>query len=79
MVTVPSDEPERLAALRELAILDTEPEQLYDDVVAPAAAICDAPVAIVGLASTEPPRDVSFCSRAILDPDALFVVPGAPA
>ena len=29
-----------MASLRELAILDTAPEQIYDDVVALAAAIC---------------------------------------
>ncbi len=40
-------EAERLAALQELAILDTAPEQIYDDVVALAAAICDVPIAII--------------------------------
>lgn len=90
---VPADELERLDALRELAILDTDPEQLYDDVVALASAICQAPVAIVnfvdadrqwgkalvGLDDSEAPREHSFCSRAILDPDALFVVPDTHA
>jgi diguanylate cyclase (GGDEF)-like protein len=92
-VAVPSNEPERLAALRELAILDTPAEQIYDDVVALAAAICRTPMAIInfvdagrqwgkaliGLESTEAPREVSFCSRAILDPDDLFVVPDTHA
>jgi diguanylate cyclase (GGDEF)-like protein len=93
MFTVPANEDGRLDALRELEILDTDPEQLYDDVVVLASVICDAPVAIinfidsdrqwgkalVGLDSSEAPREHSFCSRAILDPDALFVVPDTHA
>jgi len=81
-------EAERLAALQELAILDTAPEQIYDDVVALAAAICDVPIAIinfvdadrqwgkalVGLASSEAPRAASFCARTIEQPDGLMVV-----
>jgi diguanylate cyclase (GGDEF)-like protein len=91
--TVPANELERLDALRDLAILDTGDELLYDDVVALASAICHAPVAIinfidadrqwgkalVGLDDSEAPREHSFCSRAILDPDALFVVPDTHA
>ncbi|WP_027007802.1 sensor domain-containing diguanylate cyclase [Conexibacter woesei] len=91
--SVPGNELERLEALRALAILDTDDEQLYDDVVKLASAICDAPVAIinfidadrqwgkaiVGLDDSEAPREHSFCSRAILDPDALFVVPDTHA
>jgi diguanylate cyclase (GGDEF)-like protein len=90
---VPVNELERLDALRTLAILDTDGEQLYDDVVALASAICDAPVAIinfvdadrqwgkalVGLDDSEAPREHSFCARAILDPDALLVVPDTHA
>jgi diguanylate cyclase (GGDEF)-like protein len=90
---VPANELERLDALRALAILDTDDEQLYDDVVHLASALCHAPVAIInfidadrqwgkaiiGLDGSEAPREHSFCSRAILDPDALFVVPDTHA
>lgn len=86
---VPADEPARLAALRFLAILDTEREPLYDDVVQLAAAICLAPVAVmnlvdgdrqwgkamVGLADSEAPREDSFCARTIVAPEGWFVVP----
>lgn len=92
-LAVPSNESGRLAALQELAILDTPAEQVYDDVVMLAAAICSTPMAIInfvdadrqwgkaliGLASSEAPREHSFCARAILDPDALFVVPDTHA
>ena len=83
------DESERLATLRELEILDTEPEQIYDDVVALAAQICDMPIAIinfvdaerqwgkalVGLESSEAPREASFCARTIEQAQGVLVVP----
>jgi diguanylate cyclase (GGDEF)-like protein len=83
------DESERLATLRELEILDTEPEQIYDDVVALAAQICDMPIAIinfvdaerqwgkalVGLESSEAPREASFCARTIEQEQGVLVVP----
>jgi len=88
-VTIPAgDETARLSALLELEILDTAPEQLYDDVVALAAAICDMPIAIINfvdpdrqwgkaliwLTSSEAPRSASFCARTIQHPDGLMVV-----
>ncbi len=92
-VLVPDNEGSRLAALRELEILDTPAEQVYDDVVTLAAAICDTPMAIInfvdahrqwgkaliGLESSEAPREDSFCARAILRPGELFVVPDTHA
>jgi two-component sensor histidine kinase len=39
----------RLAALRDLAVLDTEPEAGFDDIVHLAAHLCAAPVALVSL------------------------------
>ena len=88
----PNDETERLEALRRFDILDTEPEQRFDDLAALAAHICDAPIALVsiiddtrqwfkaaiGLSIRETSRDVSFCGHAILEPD-VFVVPDAAA
>ena len=81
-------EAERLAALARYGILDSEPEGLYDDVVALAAKLCNAPIAIinlvaegrqwfkaeVGLGVRETPLDVSICAHAILQP-GLFEVP----
>jgi PAS domain S-box-containing protein len=86
----PPDEPERLRALQNLAILDTDPEEAYDDLAVLASFICGVPMALVtlldrdrqwfkahrGLDATETPRDVAFCGYTILQDD-FFVVPDA--
>ena len=46
-----ADEADRLRVLRSYDILDTDPEQAFDDVMHLAARICDAPVAMVSLAA----------------------------
>lgn len=83
-------EADRLAAVRRYRILDTEPEQRFDDLALLASQICGTPMALislvdrdrqwfkarVGVEATETGRDVSFCARAIEQPD-LFVVPDA--
>lgn len=88
---LPPNEPERLAALREAGLLDTPPEQVFDDIVQLASEICSTPISLVslvdehrqwfkakvGLAATETSRDVSFCAHAILQPKDLFIVPDA--
>lgn len=80
-------EQERLDALRDYRILDTPPEQAFDDLTALAAYVCDVPIALVslvdtdrqwfksklGLEATETSRDVSFCAHAILQ-DSILVV-----
>lgn len=88
---IPANESARLEALRHYDILDTEPEQDFDDLVAIAAAICDVPTALVslidadrqwfkarvGLDAQQTSRDVAFCAHAILDPKRTMVVPDA--
>ena len=89
---VPPNESARLASLRSYAILDTPPEQDYDDLAALAAELCDAPLAsitlidearqwfkaAVGFTERETPRDISLCAHAIAAPDHdVFVVPDA--
>jgi len=88
METSALDEAARLAALHELEILDTAPEQIYDDVVALAAEICDMPIAminfvdadrqwgkaLVGIADSESTREASFCSRTIQQDGGVMIV-----
>lgn len=87
------DESARLAALRRYRILDTDPEQAFDDLTLLASQICDAPMAAltlidddrqwfkstIGLTATETARNVSFCTHAIEKPGEIMVVPNTLA
>jgi PAS domain S-box-containing protein len=86
-VTHLGDEPVRLATLREYQILDTEPEEAYDELVKLAAFVCTAPMAVMSLIdegrqwfkarlnldAVELPRELSFCEQTIFADDALLV------
>jgi signal transduction histidine kinase len=88
----PANEQERLKSLSSYAILDTPPDQAFDDLVEVASYICGTPLAAVSLVDTdrqwfkarlgldekETSRDVSFCGHAILH-EELFEVPNALA
>jgi anti-sigma regulatory factor (Ser/Thr protein kinase) len=83
-----NDETARLAALRRYRILDTEPEQAFDDLTLLAAQICGTPIALItlldrdrqwfksrlGTSATETARSVAFCAHTIQQDD-LFVIP----
>ena len=87
----PENESERLAALRACEVLDTLPEQAYDDITFLAAQICETPIALVslvdeqrqwfksklGLDVSETPRNLAFCAHAILEPKSLLIVEDA--
>ena len=89
---LPQNEPERLEALQRYEILDTGPEQKFDDLTLLASHICDAPIALislvdaerqwfksrVGLTTSQTSRSISFCGHAILEDDVM-VVPDAAA
>jgi diguanylate cyclase (GGDEF)-like protein/PAS domain S-box-containing protein len=83
-----SEEVERLAALRQLLVLDTAPEAVFDNVARMAATLCDVPVALLSLVDedrqwfkatfgldgpSETSRSISFCSHAI-EGDEVFEV-----
>jgi phosphoribosyl 1,2-cyclic phosphodiesterase/CheY-like chemotaxis protein len=84
------NETERLAALYNLGILDTEPEERFDRITRIAAAAFDVPVALVTLVDEkrqwfksacgagigETSRDMSFCAHAIAE-RSVMVVPDA--
>ncbi|GGK83763.1 GAF domain-containing sensor histidine kinase [Mangrovihabitans endophyticus] len=86
----PGNETARLAAMHALDVIDTEPEQDYDDIVTLAARVCDVPVSLISLIDTErqwckarsgtdlmeTSRDLSLDAYAILGGD-LLVVPDA--
>lgn len=87
----PPDEKQRLAAVRSYHLLDTLPEQDFDNITALTASICDVPIALVtlldsernflkshhGLLSNNFPRETSFCGHAILESSDLFIVEDA--
>lgn len=84
---LPQDESSRLEALRSLRILDTRPEQAFDDMVHLAALICDTPIAKIGFVDQqrvwlkakigfefdEIPRERSFSTHVMLKSDILSV------
>jgi GAF domain-containing protein len=86
--STPGTEAARVAALDRYAILDSEPEQSFDDLVILAAHICQVPMAMlslvddrrqwfkskVGVQVRETPKEASICAQAIQQND-LFVVP----
>jgi PAS domain S-box-containing protein len=89
---LPPDEKKRLRILQSYRVLDTPPEQAFDDFTLLASHICDTPIALVSLIDETRewfkskvgvvdvfsfPRDVSFSAHAILDPNWPFVVPDA--
>src|SRR5687768_5327662 len=79
---------ERQAALDRYAIVDTAPEQAFDDIVRLAATLCDVPAAAItlidhdrlwfkariGIDQPELPRAQSLCGHAVDEPDRTLLV-----
>ncbi len=86
-----TDENARLAQLTRLAILDTSPEQAYDDITRLAASLLGVPIALIsfvdserqwfksrfGLESPQTPREDAFCAFALETPNEVTVVADA--
>ena len=81
----------RLAELASLRIMDSEDDALYDEFTQMAAAICEAPIALislvgherqwfksrVGLQARETAREHAFCAYAIEQPERVMQVENA--
>jgi adenylate cyclase len=86
---IPANEPQRVAALRALEILDSAPEVAYDEIAELAAQVCGCPIGYIsfvdndrrwlkaryGLPSevTNAPRGATVCSTTICGADVLAV------
>jgi GAF domain-containing protein len=89
---LPHDEALRIATLRELTVLDTEPEERLELLTAYASSRFGVPIALVslvdtdrqwfkarcGLDATQTSRDISFCGHAVLQ-DGIFEIRDARA
>lgn len=83
----PENERARLEALRHFKVLDTAPEEAFDDITRLASYICQTPSALIsfvdadrqwfksrlGFEQQETSRDISFCAHAILQPGPTVV------
>lgn len=90
---LPGNESQRLQSLRALGVLDTQPEERFDRLTRLARRFFQVPIALVSLVDSdrqwfksrdgtetrETPREHSFCAHAILDDDAIMIVPDAAA
>ncbi|HEA29968.1 MAG TPA: GAF domain-containing sensor histidine kinase [Leeuwenhoekiella sp.] len=90
---VPTDMKEKLRqkALDSYELLDTLPEQSYDNITQIAAYICDTPISLItmldynrnflkshyGVEFNESPREISFCTHAIQSNESIFIIEDA--
>lgn len=91
IANLPANEKERLQALTELEIIGSEEEESFNDLAKLASYVCGTPVALisfieedrqwfksaVGTELRETPRDIAFCSHAILEEENFMMVTDA--
>lgn len=85
---LPENEIERLEALESYKIMDSLPENSFDEITRLASQICDTPIALIslvdekrqwfksrhGLKTPQTNKDYAFCAHAILNPNEVMVV-----
>jgi signal transduction histidine kinase len=85
---IPEDEAERLADLYAYAILDSDPDEAFEDIVSVAAFICGTSWArvtfvdaqrqwthaVLGMDGDDMPRDEAFCPHTIVAPGGVMVI-----
>ncbi|NND16744.1 MAG: GAF domain-containing sensor histidine kinase [Eudoraea sp.] len=83
-----ANEEKRLASLDSYSIMDTLPEEDYDNLTTIAAEICGTPISLVslldsdrqwfksrfGLDAPETPKEYAFCGHAINESDDVFII-----
>ncbi|UAB75221.1 GAF domain-containing sensor histidine kinase [Mesoflavibacter sp. SCSIO 43206] len=88
---LPKNEKKRLKAVKEYKLLDTLPEEDFDNITNLVANICDVPISLIslldadrnflkshyGIPFNESPRNISFCGHAILENNSIFIVEDA--
>ncbi|WP_209327943.1 hybrid sensor histidine kinase/response regulator [Pseudoalteromonas sp. PA2MD11] len=84
---IPKNEKQRLKALYDYEVVDSEAEKVFDDLTTLASEICETPISLislvtpdrqwfkskVGLDADETNREIAFCSHAILEDDVFEV------
>ncbi len=84
-----NEEHKRLETLKEYEIMDSLPEEEYDNITSLASRICGTPISLItlldqqrqwfksatGLDIRETPIEYAFCSYAVQNPSEIMVVP----
>ncbi|MFD2562348.1 sensor histidine kinase [Aquimarina rubra] len=84
----PKNEKQRQAAVEKYGLLDTLPEESFDNITSVMSYICDAPISLItlldkdrnflkshyGIPFSESPREISFCGHAINSDDPITII-----
>lgn len=85
---LPANEEQRLAILKEYGLLDTFPDEDYDNITKLVSTICEVPISLItlidrdrnffkshhGIPFQESPREISFCGHAIVSDEPIFII-----
>ncbi|KZS40558.1 ATPase [Aquimarina aggregata] len=85
---LPNNEKQRQIAVEKYELLDTLPEESYDNITSLMSYICETPISLItlldgdrnfikshhGISMSESPREISFCGHAINSDDPLTII-----